>query len=139
MKNISLWIIPVLLFLWGVLPASQAFAEDGHAEKMVLERGLMCESIENFQPVNPAVVFSIGNEEVYCYSEFDPVYEKVKIFHKWFKKDKLIFSMPLTLSPPKWASLSKIQLRDADKGPWRVEIQDLEGNILKTLRFGISD
>ncbi len=139
MKKISLFVITVLIFLWGAPPAVKADAEDGPTEKMVLGRALMCESIENFQPVNPAVVFSIGNEEVYCYSEFDPVYEKVKIFHKWFKKDKLIFSMPLTLSPPKWASLSKIQLRNADKGPWRVEIQDLEGNILKTLRFGISD
>ena len=106
---------------------------------MELVQAVMCESIENFKPVNPAVVFSISQGEVFCFSDFDPVREKTDIFHKWFKRDKLIFTMRLTLSPPKWSSFSKIQIRDADKGPWRVEIQDETNRVLKTLRFGMSD
>ncbi len=117
---------------------SLAGSEEGKP-KIVLERAVMCESIENFKPVNPAVVFSISQQEVYCYSNFDPVYEKSYIFHKWFKKDKLIFTMRLTLSPPKWSSFSRIQLRDEDKGPWRVEVRDGTGRLLNTLRFSMVD
>ena len=109
------------------------------APKMELVQAVVCESIENFKPVNPAVVFSISQGEVFCFSDFDPVREKTDIFHKWFKRDKLIFAMRLTLSPPKWSSFSRIQIRDADKGPWRVEIQDETERVLKTLRFGMSD
>jgi len=106
---------------------------------MVLGQAVMCESIENYKPLNPAVVFSISRGELFCFSEFDPVRIKTHILHKWFKQDKLIFTMRLTLSPPKWSSFSRIQLRDLDKGPWRVEIRDPKGKILKTLRFSISD
>ena len=108
-------------------------------DKMVLVRAVMCESIGNYQPLNPAVAFSISQGEVFCFSNFDPVFEKTYILHKWFKKDKLIFTMKLTLSPPQWSSFSRIQIRDADKGPWRVEIWDADGTQLQTLRFSMVD
>jgi len=106
---------------------------------MVMTDAVVCEGIENFKPKAPAVVFSISLGEVYCYSSFDPVYETTYIYHKWYKRDKLIFTMRLTLSPPKWASFSRIQIRDADKGPWRVQIEDEKGQVLQTLRFSMSD
>ncbi len=107
--------------------------------KTKMVQSVMCEAIESFQPVNPAVVFSISQGEVFCYSNFDPVIEKTFIFHKWYKKDKLIFTMRLTLSPPKWSTFSRIQIRNADKGPWRVEILDSDEILLKTLRFSMAD
>jgi len=105
----------------------------------VMVQAVMCESIKNFQPFNPAVIFSISQGEVFCFSSFDPVLEKTYIFHKWYKKDKLIFTMRFTLTPPKWSSFSRIQIRDADKGPWRVEIRDVDDTLLQTLRFSMVD
>jgi len=120
------------------LPVQGGNATTQEAE-IILGQAVICESIENYKPINSAVVFSIARGEVFCFSEFDTVRVKTHIFHKWFKQDKLIFTMRLTLTPPKWSSFSKIQLRDEDRGPWRVEIHDPDGTILKTLRFSISD
>ncbi len=107
--------------------------------KMELVESVMCEGISNFKPVNPAVVFSMSQGEVFCFTGFDPVLEKTYIFHDWYKRDTLVFSMRLTLSPPKWSSFSKVQIREADKGPWRVEIRADNNQIIKTLRFSMSD
>lgn len=126
------------LFIIALFPATLVHSE-APAPKMVMDQAVMCEAIENFQPVNPAVVFSISLGEVFCFSNFDPVFEKTHIFHKWYKRDKLIFTMQLTLSPPKWSSFSRIQIRDADKGPWRVEIRDMEDTLMQTLRFSMAD
>jgi hypothetical protein len=104
-----------------------------------LVQAVMCESIENFQPVHSAVLFSISQGEVFCFSNFDPVIKKTHIFHKWYKKDVLIFTMRLTLSPPKWSSFSRVQLREADKGPWRVEVRAADDSLLETLRFSMVD
>lgn len=125
----------VVLFLFF----SEAVCSGQQTVKMELVQAVVCESIENFKPVNPAVVFSISQGEVFCYTDFDPVLETSYVFHKWYKKDKLIFTMRLTLSPPKWSSFSRIQIRDADKGPWRVEIRDGNDILLKTLRFSMAD
>ncbi len=107
--------------------------------KMVMTQAVICESILQFQPVNPAVAFSISQGEVYCFSSFNPVLEKTVVIHKWYKRDKLVFTMKLTLLPPKWSSFSRIQIRDADKGPWRVEIQGVDGVLFQTLRFSMVD
>jgi hypothetical protein len=53
--------------------------------------------------------------------------------------DKLSTKKKLVLKPPRWSTFSSIQLREADKGPWRVEITDDDENILRILRFSIVD
>ncbi len=138
MDNLNKFFIVLVLILWGMIcqPGVSVALEPSKAN---LVQSVMCEAIENFQPINPSVVFSISQGEVFCYSSFDPVYEKTQIFHEWYKMDKLIFSMRLTLSPPKWSSFSRVQIREADKGPWRVEIRDADNTLLQTLRFSMAD
>jgi hypothetical protein len=109
------------------------------SSKALMVQAIMCKAVEKHQPVNPAVVFSISQGEVVCFSKFDPVQEKTIVFHKWYKQDKLIFTIKLKLSPPRWSTFSRMQIRDEDKGPWRVEIRDEDDMLLKNLRFSIAD
>jgi hypothetical protein len=106
---------------------------------LTLKTAVMCEKIQNFDPVYPAVVFSISTERIICYNLFDPVPDQTVIFHKWYRKDTLSKRTRLTLKPPRWATFSSILLREGDKGPWRVEIADETGKILRVLRFSITD
>ena len=108
-------------------------------EAPFLETAVMCEKIEKFDPVFPAVVFSINTERIVCYNLFDPVPGQTYIFHKWYRRDTLSKRTRLTLKPPRWATFSSILLREGDKGPWRVEITDEKGRILRVLRFSITD
>lgn len=128
-----------MIFITLLLLSAANVCSEQPKAKMVMVQAVMCEAIENFQPRNPAVVFSISQGEVFCFSDFDPVFEKTQIFHKWYNKDNLIFTIPLTLTPPKWSSFSRIQIRSADKGPWRVEIRDENDTLLQTLRFSMVD
>ena len=106
---------------------------------LALSEAVMCEGIESYSPRTPAIVFSINIGKVSCYSSFDPVPEKTYIYHRWYFKDRLSTRKKLYLKPPRWATYTSIQLREADRGPWRVEISDKEGNIFKILRFSITD
>ena len=107
--------------------------------KLTLVEATMCESIEKLAPRNSAVVFSIETRSVSCFNMFDPVPETAVIYHKWYKKDRLSTSQRLVLEPPRWRTYSSIHLREADKGPWRVEIIGPKGSVLEVLRFSITD
>jgi hypothetical protein len=109
------------------------------AVKINLLRAVMCETIQEYAPVNPAVIFSIEQGRVSCFTEFDSILEKTFVHHKWYRQDKLITDKRLTINPPRWSSFTSVQLRDADKGPWRVEITDEKNNTMRTLRFSITD
>jgi hypothetical protein len=108
-------------------------------EKPALVQAEMCQEIEGYSPLNPAIVFSIEIGKVSCFTSFDPVSEEMYIYQKWYHKDKLSTQKKLLLKPPRWSTFSSIQLREADKGPWRVEITDHEGGIIRVLRFSITD
>lgn len=108
-------------------------------KKLVLGATATCENVQNGIPENKAVVFSIARQRVYCYSNFTSVPEKTFTFHNWYLRDHLKASVKLVLRPSRWSTYSAMELRSSDKGPWRVEITDEEGNILNTLRFSIID
>jgi hypothetical protein len=106
---------------------------------LTLDRAVMCESIEAFLPKNESIIFPISVGKVLCFSTFSEVPRDTVIYHNWYRKDQLISKRKLTLKPPKWSTFSGIQLRETDKGPWRVDITDEQGKNIKTLRFSITE
>jgi hypothetical protein len=129
----------MLFFLHPGRSSAQDPGSDFSSSGLVLEQAVMCESIEAFAPKNPAVVFSLSLGEVLCFSAFEQVPREMAIYHKWYRKDQLSTSRKLTLKPPKWSTFSRIQFREADQGPWRVDITDEDGYVLRTVRFSITE
>lgn len=119
--------------------ASNVLTAAGHQQRLNLNQAVLCESIENFKPVNPSTVFPVSRGTVMCYTAFDVVPHETELYHVWIKRDTLVYRKPLVLKPPRWASVSSIKLREADKGPWRVEIRDADGRLYATLRFSITE
>lgn len=108
-------------------------------QELKLIQSAMCEKIENNRPADQAVVFSVSNGQVCCFTVFDPVSKPTVIYDRWYHGNELSTQIRLRLYPPMWATYSQIQLRDTDKGPWRVEVTDEDGRVLKVLRFSIVD
>jgi hypothetical protein len=106
---------------------------------LTLVRAAMCEGIEEYIPQNPGIVFPTTIGKILCFTAFDPVPEKTVVYHNWYRNDELITKVKLTLKPPRWSTFSSIQLREADKGPWRLEIVDQKDRLHKTLRFSVTD
>lgn len=108
-------------------------------DKLSLSQAILCESIQNFKPVNHSVVFPVSQGTVMCFTDFDVVPHETEIYHVWIKREALVYRKRLILKPPRWASVSSIKLREADKGPWRVEIRDSDGRLYAILRFSITE
>jgi hypothetical protein len=87
-----------------------------------LDQAVMCEEIVNFAPEDQAIVFSVDRGKVFCFTSFVNVPENTIVYHRWLFRDKLVTERELELKTPKWSVYSSIQPRQADKGPWRVEI-----------------
>ena len=109
------------------------------ADQLKLSTAILCEDVQNRQPQNAGVVFSISSGQIYCYTLFDPVPEQTTIYHNWYSRDTLTSRVKLQLQPPRWTTYSTIQLRESDKGPWRVEITDASGKVLQVLRFSVTE
>ncbi|PIY22844.1 MAG: DUF2914 domain-containing protein [Deltaproteobacteria bacterium CG_4_10_14_3_um_filter_51_14] len=140
------WIIGFLFIVSGLLSsimnmAPESFADNGAetVPELTLAEAAMGEGLKDGLLQNQAVAFSVGLGRVICYSSFDPVPQRSFIYHNWYYRDRLSTRTRLVLMPPRWNTYSYIQLREADKGPWRVEITTEDGRLLKVLRFSITD
>ncbi|MFW5635834.1 MAG: DUF2914 domain-containing protein [Thermodesulfobacteriota bacterium] len=146
MRPVSFRIFLLLVCILGY-PACRVHAQTepdavapttGAENELTLRRAVMCEEIQEYQPVNPAVVFSISIGEVYCFTAFSPVPEQTVIDYKWYRRDDLVTTRRVVLYPPKWSTYSSIHLRGADIGPWRVEVIGPEEAVLEVLRFSVT-
>lgn len=130
----------MLLFVWAA-GLTEAFAQenDSSGKELAVTQAVMCEEIKDYEPHNKAAVFSISTGKVYCFTAFNPVPRNMYIYHSWYRRDRLITTRRLSLKTPEWSVFSTIQLRQADKGPWRVEVKDHNGGIIKIIKFSITE
>ena len=136
---ILVWIAGILLPPPGFSQEEKAATTDISAKPLTLGQAVICEEIFANAPRNRTVIFSVAKEKVICYTTFDSVPEKTFIYHNWFHKDIPSSRLRLVLRPPSWSTYSSIQIRKTDIGPWRVEITDAKGQILRVLRFSITE
>jgi hypothetical protein len=129
----------LLFSLPGFSQEEPAPTSDAPVKQLILGQALICEEIFANACRNRTVVFSVAKEKVVCYSSFESVPEKTFIYHNWFYKDIPSSRIRLVLRPPSWSTYSSIQIRKTDIGPWRVEITDATGQVLRVLRFSITD
>ena len=129
----------LLVLMGGGLSAAQEAPTLDARPGMALARALMCETITEYEPTYVAVVFSVNRGKISCYTAFENIPSTTQTTHRWYRRDVLVTTKRLTLKPPRWATYSSIQLREADKGPWRVEIFDEKDQLLRTLRFSVTD
>ena len=122
-----------------VLPEVVAQENDNGNNKLTISKAVMCEEIKDYEPHNMAAVFSIAAGKVYCFTSFNSVPSDMVVYHSWYRRDRLITTRRLSLKTPEWSVFSTIQLRQADLGPWRVEVKDHNGGILKVIKFSITD
>jgi len=132
--------ILILLFsTQGFSDEKKGSPKETASHDLGLVKASICEAVKDGHPLNEGVVFSVGLKKVACFSSFDPVSENTFVYHSWFFRDRLITRFKLALRTPRWATFSRMELRDADKGPWRVEISDEKGIIFHMLRFSITN
>jgi len=104
-----------------------------------VKKAVMCEGVKDGLPVNQTIIFDGSKNSAFCWSEFDPVLAEGIVYHKWYRRGELITRKKLAVHPPRWAAYTRLPLRQADIGPWQLDITDENGSILKTLRFSITE
>jgi hypothetical protein len=139
-------IIIILVCIVGFYLSADVFAQKGEDTKedsttpqLTLDHAVMCEEIFESAPRNQTVVFSLAKERAVCFTSFETVPVKTFIYHNWYYRDIPSARRRLLVRPPRWSTYSSIQIRKTDVGPWRVEITDSQGKILRVLRFSITE
>ena len=130
--------VAVCLYVLQTLTPDKS-AGSAYASQLEMFQALMAEDVFSNAPRNPTAVFSVKQKKAVCFTSFSQVPQKLIIYHNWYHRDVPSAKIRLTLKPPRWSTYSSIELNKTDIGPWRVEITDETGNVLKVLRFSVTE
>ncbi len=97
----------------------------------------VCTSVENRQPVGTDSVFSDDAGKLYCFTKLTSQTDSSEISHVWFYQDKQMAKIDLPVKAKSWRTWSAKTIMPAWKGDWKVEIQDSNGTVIKSISFRI--
>lgn len=102
-----------------------------------VKEAYIAKGVVELKPIAPANRFSSDIGRVYCFTRITGAKDVTKIKHLWFYKDRFMAQVELPVKSPDWRTYSSKRILPSWKGPWRVDITDSNGLLLKSLHFEI--
>ena len=96
---------------------------------------VVCQGVQNHQPVGANDVFPNGTTKIYCYNRVVGAAADTKITHNWYYKGNLKASVPLSVRSNNWRTWSSKNLDPSWSGEWMVEILSEDGSPLASIVF----
>ena len=127
----------LFVFLLGaapllIYPTGRAAAE---APPFNVARLVVGTDVQAREPIGVADVFPAGTQTVCCFLEAREITQVTEVEMVWFFGDEEVARVPLTLGAgARWRTYSRKQI-GAHRGNWKVDLQDMAGQILGTVQF----
>lgn len=110
-----------------------------HSQSLRVTKIEFATGVEDRQPVGVDTTFSANVGSVYCYTQIEGAKDTTQIAHAWYYKDEEKAHIPLDVKSNDWRTWSSKTVLESWTGPWRVMIEDADGNVLATKSFVIRE
>jgi hypothetical protein len=117
-----------------VVPADEKESEPP-AKGITVSRMVICENVEEREPVGAADAFPSDVGALHCFSEIDRADPPIQIFHRWYIGDRLVNEIPITVRGSHWRCWSRKTIVAQWKGECRVEVATEAGDVLRVATF----
>ena len=136
MKKILLILVAVLLI--STMAFAQEEVKEAVQSDVAVEELVLCTGVEERQPVEANTEFTNDVGRVYCFSKIVGVTEATSFFHVYYHNDVEMAKIELTVKGTPWRTWSYKTIMENWLGDWKVEVQDADGNVLKSAVFKIN-
>jgi hypothetical protein len=118
------------------LAAAAAWAQD-EGPGFKVARLVLATDIVNREPVGITTAFPEGAEQAYCFLEAQDIQKNTQVAFVWYYKDTETARIELPVRKgSRWRTYSSKKF-GVRRGPWRVDIEDADGNVLQSLTFEV--
>lgn len=112
----------------------------GLASELIITNPSICKGVVNHQPVGAGEVFGSDVDKLFCFTRVVGPYHVEKeqyVVHVWYYQQEERARVTLPVKSSNWGTYSSKIIRSHEKGPWRVDVVDPQGEIIITLAFSI--
>ncbi len=120
------------LALGLVLVAGAVFAQ-----RLEIAEAVIATDIIDRVPADAVESYSVAVEQLHCFTRVLGATEETALVHVWFHGDAEVARMTLPVRSSNWRTWSTKTIGAEDRGDWRVEIRNEQGEVLKQLAFSL--
>ena len=104
-----------------------------------LKEVMICRGVYKRNPIKPGFEFNNNIDSLFCYTKISNSGSKQEIKHLWFYEDKLMTSVSYNIKTSyNYRSWSKKTILPNQIGNWRVEVMDVNENVLGIREFKVT-
>ncbi|TVQ08846.1 MAG: DUF2914 domain-containing protein [Balneolaceae bacterium] len=97
---------------------------------------LLCEDVEDREPVNPKEEFTTADERVYAYARIHNPEEPVNLYFRWTHDGAVYANISLLIGVSEaWRTYTSVQII---AGEWKVELVGEDEQVLASAEFSVS-
>lgn len=96
-------------------------------------------NVEERQIVNSDTTFSSSVGSLYCFTRVTGAEDTTQVHHVWYYENEEMARTTLDIRSPDWRTWSSKTILENWVGPWRVAIEDNNGNTLAEKQFQIEE
>ena len=132
----SLLFAMLILLLASFSTPSPAMAQG--TSDLTIEVSVICEQIEEREPVNVDSTFAVTVEKLYCFTKIAGAEEQTTISHVWYWGETERARIELPVRSISWRTYTAKKIQEHEVGNWRVDVLNADGTVLRTIRFNIT-
>lgn len=122
----------LLLCLALLLTAMPVAAADG----LRVTEIVITSKVVKGKPIDSIKRLSSATEKrLYCFTRTEGGGEGSVIKHVWYHGEEKIGEFELPIKGERWRTYSKKLIQKGEAGPWRVDVLDRSGTLLKSIAF----
>ncbi len=91
------------------------------------------------EPVSPATSFSRDVETIYFFTQLHDIGDPTEVRHLWSYGGQVLAEVSLHVEGIAWRTWSSKKIMPGQLGEWTVEVEDVDGNILFTSSFLVTE
>lgn len=123
-----LFLLVSLVSLFTPCPAQEA-------DQLDVDYSIICRGVSDLEPVGPDLSFPVSQGRIYCFTRIIGAQTPTAITHVWYFGEMERARVNLNVKGIRWRTYSSKAIQPHEIGPWRVEVLDGEGTVLKVLQF----
>jgi hypothetical protein len=125
--------IVILISLCLLIPAVGA----QESSKLEVVEAAISKNVVALEAVDIGTRFPSSTPRLYCFTKVVGASQPTEIVHVWSYSGVERARVSLAVKADSWRTYSSKAIQPHEIGPWRVDVLDATGNLLKTLNFEI--
>jgi len=123
------------VFLATSLSAQEPAEQEQAAPEVT--RAVLATGVQDREPVGVAETFPMDVGTLYFYTVFEGDFPEQTVRHVWLREGEEVGRVELRARGPRWRTWSTKAIPSDWTGPWTVQVQDAQGNVLASREFTV--